>query len=154
MACRKCPLSARELQETSSCTIETSRLYVAPQLEDWPIYDPQQKVFVLQGGPPHGISMINMTHEDRESLAPLKLFCTFEALRGQSGTAPVANIKKLSVIRAEWAEQPVRSSIRTDVAKAAFDFLMANNEAYATYVKEHSMRRTSRTAARSRPMAS
>ena len=135
MCIRDSPRSVQELQETSPKTVETNRLYVAPQLHDWPVYDPVKKAFVLSDGPPNAMSMIDMPKEDAESLAPLKLYCDFKAMRGVSGAAPVANIKKLSVIRAEWQEQPVRSSIQSELAKAAYAFLMEHNKPYAFYLK-------------------
>ena len=83
--------------------------------------------------------MLDLPEDDRRCLAPLQLFCDFKAMRGQSGKAAVANLKKLSVIRAEWSATTVRASVQSPMAKAAFQFLLAHNEAYAAYVREHDL---------------
>ena len=81
--------------------------------------------------------MLDLSEDDRRSPAPLQLFCDFKAMRGQSGKAAVANLKKLSVIRAEWNATSVQDSLHSPIARAAFEFLMCHNEAYASYVREH-----------------
>ena len=98
--CQKCPLSWEALEQEATAVADTGRLYVAPQESDWPRYDPAQEAYVLTGAPPLASSMLALTKEERESLAPLALFCDYKALRGQSGKAAVANIKNPSVIRA------------------------------------------------------
>ena len=48
----------------------------------------------------------------------------------------MANIKKASVVRAEWAAMPVRGALMTPKARAAFAYLLEHNAAYAHYVTE------------------
>ena len=135
--CRACPLSVKKLEEESGATVETGRLYVSPQETDWPRYDAEQSAYVLVDAAPHALSMLALGKEEAFSLAPLKLFCDYKVHRGQSGKTVVSNVKKLSVIRAEWNPITVRDALRTAQAKAAFAYLMEHNEAYASYVVEH-----------------
>ena len=110
--CRHCPLSWEQLEQEAAKAVDTDRLFVSPQSSDWPRYDPDQEVFRLDGDAGH-LSLLDLSAEEASSLAPLKLFCDFKALRGQSGNAPVANLKKLSVIRAEWNPIPVEAAVGT-----------------------------------------
>ena len=116
---RCCPLSWEQLELEAAVVIPTQRLYVTPQGCDWPRYDPDADVFRLDGNAAH-VSLLDLEPEEAASLAPLKLFCDFKALRGESGKAAVANLKKLSVIRAEWKAIPVEAARRTRRARAAF----------------------------------
>ena len=74
--------------------------------------------------------MLSLEKAVSETLAPIKIFCDVKSQRGQSGRAAVANIKKLSVIRAEWMAIPVRRQLAGAHAKAAFAYLLEHNEAY------------------------
>ena len=73
-------------------------------------------------------SMLALTGADRQSLAPLRLFCDFKSLRGESGKAAVANLRKLSVIRAEWNSSRVVDVLASPLAKAAYAFLLEHNQ--------------------------
>ena len=80
--------------------METNRLFVAPQEDHWPRWHAADGCYVDEGYPPLAPSLLALSRDERQSLAPLKLYCDFRPLRGESGKAAVANIHELSVIRA------------------------------------------------------
>ena len=136
--CRKCPLPVDTLQEEPFKRSDTGTLYVSPQEHHWPRYIESQEAYVhadIAG--PEAPSLIDLPKEECWSLAPLRLFCTWAPQRGQSGHAAVANVKKLSVIRAEWNSVSVPDSMTTARARAAFAYLMEANSTYRHYVEEH-----------------
>ena len=135
--CEKCPLSISELEAETDIPVQTNRLYVVPDEAHWPRWHSGEGRYVLEGAPLLAPSLLALSKEERQSLAPLRLFCDFKSLRGESGRAAVANLRKLSVIRAEWQPRRVSEAVTTPCAKAAHAYLLEHNVAYATYVKQH-----------------
>jgi len=115
----------------------TEQIYVCPRPEDWPVYDADANVFKkYDKDTKHLPSMLYLTKEEAEALAIITLHCDYKQQKGQKGTAPVANIKKLSVIRAEWKRDPIEQHLPTDRAKAAYQWLHDKNERYRYYVNK------------------
>lgn len=116
--------------------------YVTPQLADWPRYDPCSKTFYLQ--PPtdtsHEIfhswkSMLYYANDIQAALACIEIFCDYQTIRG--GKASTVNLKKTSVVRAEWCKTSTASRLKDDVSRAAYSWLMANNETYKQFQNQH-----------------
>ena len=116
--------------------VETTRLYVVPQERHWPRYDASQERLCPVRCTSRGRVAASPIGRGSRYAVPLKLDVDFKSMRGQSGKAAVANLKKLSVMRASWNPHAVQASLVTDKVKAAFDYLMTHNSAYRFYVTE------------------
>ena len=86
--------------------MDPGRVYVTPSRDHWPDL------------------LLGLTEPEARSLAIVDLYCDFKRQRGQKGTAPVSNYKKLSVVRAEWRSGRVEDSLPTDRARAAYAWLL------------------------------
>ena len=107
-------------------------LYAIPKIEDWPVYH-RGKFMPFQAALA-GVSMLHLTKEEAESLRLVLVFADLVRERGKVGKAPIANIKKKSVVRAEYIRRDPRDrGFPTQRAKAAFEYLMASNATYAHY---------------------
>ena len=110
-------------------------LYAIPKIEDWPVY--VRGKFVPYRSGRINDSMLYLTKEEADSLRLVLVFADVVQERGKIGRAPIANLKKVSVIRAEYIrDDPVVRGFPTLRAKAAFEYLIANNKTYHWYYRE------------------
>jgi hypothetical protein len=126
------PMCPRPEEGLAGEPFDVAECYVTPRREDYPAYDGSRFVLGAQGTPLYALSP-----EETRALQVVRLFCDFKRQRGMKGTAPMSNTKKLSVVRAEWSRLSVRTSLPTERAKAAYDFLTANNPTYRSFVQRH-----------------
>ena len=119
--------------------LDTDEVYVCPRRSDWPVYDAQRNCFLKcpEECSPDAVSMLDLTAEEAASLQIVNLFCDYKKQFGERGTAPVYNVKKLSVVRAEWKEEPVWHGLTTDRAKAAYLWLREENPVYRRFLAMH-----------------
>ena len=83
----------------------------------------------------HNIDLWTLDDMEKESLSIVHLLCDYKSIRG--GHAPVKNIHKLSVIRAQWKKVDVERNLPTEKAKVVFAALMRQNYIYALYIRSH-----------------
>ena len=119
--------------------LDTDEVYVCPRRSDWPVYDAQRNCFLKcpEECSPDAVSMLDLTAEEAASLQIVNLFCDYKKQFGERGAAPVYNVKKLSVVRAEWKEEPVWHGLTTDRAKAAYLWLREENPVYRRFLAMH-----------------
>lgn len=135
--CRRCPLTASQLEAVGEEPVGTEQLYATPQRDEWPAYDAVAAAYRVGAGAMMGETLLSLSKEEAQTLAPIKLFCDYRREKGNAITAPFWNIKKLSVVRAEWKDEAVEGQLSTPRARAAYAWLLEHNEAYAHYIKEH-----------------
>ena len=99
--------------------MDPGRVYVTPSRDHWPDL------------------LLGLAEPEARSLAIVDLYCDFKRQRGQKGTAPVSNYKKLSVVRAEWRSGRVEDSLPTDRARAAYAWLLRENPTYGRFIGKH-----------------
>jgi len=116
--------------------------YVTPDISHWPRYDPETEQFYLQK--PEGTElqtflqwdpMLCCSEDEQNALSCVALFCDIEQIRG--GKATTVNMKKKSVVRAEWRKESTESRLRTARSRAAHTWLLHNNETYKQLQEQH-----------------
>ena len=116
--------------------------YVTPDVAQWPRYSPDDDEYYLL--PPESVdansfaswsTMLECTDEEANSLACIAIFCDVEKVRG--GKASTMNMKKKSVVRAEWVRTCTLSRLSSQRSKAAYRWLMKNNSTYLRYQEQH-----------------
>jgi len=115
-------------------------VYVTCRKKDWPLFQEATGEFVDYGSvedPMSCASMLDLTEEEATSLEIVELHCDYRRETGQNKKAPVYNVKKVSVIRADWKKRPIRENCPTVRAKAAYDWLFRFNPTYTAYVEKH-----------------
>ena len=117
------------------------RYYTTPDPSHWPRYDPEAGKYVMLSESATAEeqefqSMFDLPEAEAETLAPLAI--NLEVCIKRAGGAVTVNMQKKSVIRAEWKPESVSHTLRTRRARAAYEWLMAHNETYASYIQEHS----------------
>ena len=88
-------------------------------------------VQVLGDWPPE---LLRLTEEEAHSLSIISLRVQHSKVRG--GKASTTNKKKTGVVTAHWKRLSVRRGL-TDNAKAAFEWLISNNDIYRNYFDQH-----------------
>ena len=119
----------------------TMESYAQPQKQDWPVYDPDQDIYV-QWTPAtsHMESMLDLSVAECKQLRCISIFiqrCVRET--GKNRSAPVFNYKKLSITMARWEESLPQDRCTTARSRAACRWLYANN---MTYRERYDMHRT------------
>ena len=76
-----------------------------------------------------------LTAKDLDSLIVVRLYVDYKTVRG--GKSEITSMKKQSVVRAEWREQPLQQVERSPAAAKAFAWLMDNNCTYKQFVTAH-----------------
>ena len=119
--------------------ITTEESYVAPQDTDWPWWDGAGGCYRIEDRPENAESMLDLSKDEAEALAPLSIDCIHKKQYGKISKAPVPNMKKLSVVKAIWKDQVITENLLpTTKAKAAFRWLKENNWVYKRFVEvEH-----------------
>ena len=118
---------------------QSEGLYAVPKREDWPVYS-RGKWYSWEGArkehlnPKDLVSMLDLNKEEVESLRLVRIFADLKSERGKQGSAPVANLKKVSVVRAEYVRaDPGKGTFPTPRAKAAFEYLCETNATYENW---------------------
>ena len=117
--------------------LETHEVYVTPQRQHWPVYDPDQQCFVEAVADDQRMSMLDLSVEEARALQIVDLFITKRQEYGKKSKAPVGNWKKLSLIRCRWRLVDVEQSLTTPVGRAAFRWYRDHHPVYAKYLDRH-----------------
>ncbi|CAE7621665.1 Usp17lc [Symbiodinium sp. CCMP2592] len=97
--------------------------YVTPQREDW------NELLEALGSQDLAKAL---TAEDLDTLVIVRLFVDYKTVRG--GKSGVTSLKKQSIVRAEWRDQPMHQVPRKPAAAAAFLWFLNNNSTYKEFV--------------------
>ena len=118
---------------------ETMESYAQPQMQDWPVYDADQDIYV-QWSPAtsHHESMLELSKDECIELRCVSIFIkNMGRESGKHKKAPVFNYKKLSMSMARWEDRLPEDRCTTVRSHAARRWLYESNMTYRHYYDMH-----------------